>query len=92
MKVALINPDNGKAIKKENLGLLGIAGIPLRALSLTTSRGCPFHCIFCRNSKRTVPVRTHSLERVMTEIKTLIDSYGVESLAGENRRFCTHAA
>jgi radical SAM superfamily enzyme YgiQ (UPF0313 family) len=44
--------------------------------NLFTSRGCPFKCIYCHNvfGKR---FRAHSPERIMTEIRTLYDNYGI---------------
>lgn len=45
-------------------------------MSIFTSRGCPFHCIYCHNifGKR---YRTRSPENVLAEIKTLIEKYSI---------------
>jgi radical SAM superfamily enzyme YgiQ (UPF0313 family) len=47
---------------------------------LITSRGCPFRCIFCYNSWRDIPVRFHSAQRVIDEIKFLIENYDIDSI------------
>jgi radical SAM superfamily enzyme YgiQ (UPF0313 family) len=48
--------------------------------SLITSRGCTNRCIFCHNSWRQIPLRFHSAERVVEEIKFLVENYDVEAL------------
>jgi anaerobic magnesium-protoporphyrin IX monomethyl ester cyclase len=48
--------------------------------AIITSRGCTNRCIFCHNSWRQIPLRFHSAERVVEEIKFLIENYGVEAL------------
>ncbi len=50
-----------------------------RAITLISSRGCPYHCIFCHNSWRPTPVRYHSAERVIEELKFLNSKYGLNS-------------
>ncbi len=57
--------------------------------ALITSRGCPFKCVFCHNSKRTKPVRFHSAQRVITEIKYLMDTYGVNAIFFFDDEFLT---
>lgn len=51
-----------------------------KVATLLTSRGCPFRCIFCHNSWRQTPVRFHSAERVLSEIRELKEIYGVEAI------------
>ncbi len=72
----------------------GFAGFSYRNLGLITSRGCPFFCEFCANSKRRSPMRLHSTERVIEEIRYLVERYHVESIsffdelaAAQPRRF-----
>jgi len=50
-----------------------------KTLSIITSRGCPFGCIFCHNifGKK---FRAHSPEKVVEEIALLKYKYGVEEL------------
>lgn len=51
-----------------------------RVASILSSRGCSYRCIFCHNSWRVNPVRFNSAERVISEIKQLIDVYGAEAV------------
>jgi magnesium-protoporphyrin IX monomethyl ester (oxidative) cyclase len=53
-----------------------------KSLSIITSRGCPFDCKFCSiHCLWGYKWRPHSAERVINEIKHLIDTYGVEEIA-----------
>lgn len=58
-----------------------LAGLSYRTLGVITSRGCPFLCNFCINSKREAKLRFHSPERVIEEIKYLVDRHHIESIA-----------
>lgn len=52
-----------------------------RTLHLVTSRGCPFRCSFCSSPLsfgRTL--RYHSAERVIQEVKILIDKYKADGI------------
>lgn len=51
-----------------------------RVASLLTSRGCPHACVFCHNSWKGIPFRANSPERVIADIKYLIDRYKIEAL------------
>ena len=80
--------------------------LPMEAYQLTASRarkssfcptvivarGCPFKCSFCsRPFGRTL--RTHGTDRIISEIRTLVDTYGAEQINIEadtltaNRKF-----
>jgi radical SAM superfamily enzyme YgiQ (UPF0313 family) len=45
-----------------------------------TSRGCPFHCMFCSSAGFWNTVRYHSPERVVAEIRSLVDTYGARQI------------
>lgn len=50
-----------------------------RALTITTSRGCPYRCIFCHNSGRFTPVRYFSADRVFHDLNFLVNKYGLNT-------------
>ena len=56
-----------------------------KSTTMITSRGCPFKCIFC-SSWLTMgrQYRTRSLERIMTEVKELVEVYDVDYIAFED--------
>jgi radical SAM superfamily enzyme YgiQ (UPF0313 family) len=58
-----------------------IAGFSYRTLGIITSRGCPFVCNYCINSKRETKLRFHSPQRVVEEIRYLVDRHHIESIA-----------
>ncbi len=58
-----------------------IAGFSYRTLGIITSRGCPFVCNYCINSKRETKLRFHGPERVVEEIRYLVDRHHIESIA-----------
>lgn len=58
-----------------------LAGLSYRTLGVITSRGCPFHCDFCVNSKREAPLRFHGPERVIEEIRYLAERHRIQSIA-----------
>ncbi|MDZ4860661.1 MAG: radical SAM protein [Candidatus Hydrogenedentes bacterium] len=58
-----------------------IAGFSYRTLGIITSRGCPFVCNYCINSKRETQLRFHSAARVVEEIKYLVNRHHIESIA-----------
>jgi radical SAM superfamily enzyme YgiQ (UPF0313 family) len=58
-----------------------IAGFSYRTLGIITSRGCPFVCNYCINSKRETQLRFHSAERVVDEIQYLVNRHKIESIA-----------
>ena len=47
---------------------------------ILSSRGCQGDCIFCHNSWRGLKYRANSVDRVITEIKILINKYHVQCL------------
>lgn len=48
--------------------------------SIISSRGCPYRCIYCHNSKKNSPLRYISPRRIIEEIKSLKHNFGIEAL------------
>lgn len=51
-----------------------------RQISIMTSRGCPYHCVFCGSPIQWGNVRFHSPEYIIKEIKFLIKEYNIDSI------------
>lgn len=51
-----------------------------RVATMITSRGCPYRCFYCYNSKHPAPVQYHSPERVFNEIKYLKGKYNIKGI------------
>ncbi|MBR9705590.1 B12-binding domain-containing radical SAM protein [Candidatus Pacearchaeota archaeon] len=47
---------------------------------IIASRGCPFHCRFCYKGMIGDKVRMRSVDQVMEEIKTLVNSFNIKSI------------
>ena len=69
-----------------------LAGHSYRTLGVITSRGCPYHCTFCVNSKREAKLRFHSPERVIEEVEYLVDHHHIESVAFYDEMIATDVA
>lgn len=50
-------------------------------MNMLTSRGCPYHCIFCDNNTFGRKTRFFSAEYVANEVKELIQRYGAREIA-----------
>jgi len=61
---------------KDQLNLFGVR----RLATLMTSRGCPYHCVFCGSPVQWGRVRFHSPEYVVGEIKKLVKDYQVDGI------------
>ena len=72
------------------VGHLYFAPPKARIANVLTSRGCPYACIFCHNSWRNTRVRFHSPQRIILEIKELIESYQVDALFFLDDNFCSN--
>lgn len=60
----------------------------IKELSIHTSRGCPFSCVFCSNGTvHGKKVRYMSVDKVVNEVKQMIDQYGIEVLLIEDDHF-----
>jgi len=80
---------NGQIIKTkdrepiENLDLIPIPAMHLYNMRayikdvypICTTRGCPFHCTFCYHCYKGYKVRRHSTERIIKEIKLIMQKY-----------------
>jgi radical SAM superfamily enzyme YgiQ (UPF0313 family) len=51
-----------------------------RLFATLHSRGCPFNCTFCYNSFKDAPVRYRSAEKIIEEVKLLINKYKVQTI------------
>ena len=47
---------------------------------IMSSRGCPFNCIFCSQQTITSKVRYFSIERVIEDIRLLVEHYNAKSI------------
>lgn len=57
-------------------------------MSIHTSRGCPFLCVFCSNpSLHGRAVRTMSVERVVSDVRRMRDEFGMKVLLMEDDHF-----
>lgn len=64
----------------ENMERVWLFSRPTRSLSMITSRGCPFRCIYCDKSIWGGRFRQRSVDCVIREIETLIAAYGLEGV------------
>lgn len=69
-------PPNWDLIKA---GSYGIRQEGRRTWPLLTSRSCPFNCCFCTKDVLGPVQRRHSIERVIQEVKEIINKVGVNS-------------
>lgn len=59
-----------------------------REMSIHTSRGCPFKCVFCSNIKlHGRKVRYMTIDKVMAEVRRMKDEFGVTVLLIEDDHF-----
>lgn len=64
------------------------AGGPKREMSIHTSRGCPFDCVFCANGKvHGKKVRYMSVQKVAAEVEQMVREYGIDVLLIEDDHF-----
>jgi len=63
-----------------------------KSTAILSSRGCPFHCVYCSNNvwRSSKPgYRTRSPENVLAEIKSLKQEYGIEEFFDNADEFNT---
>lgn len=51
-----------------------------RMMIITTSRGCPYHCIYCSSSAHWGKFRFHSVSYVIQEMESLIKTYNIDGI------------
>lgn len=56
-------------------------------ISIVSSRGCPFRCIFCARNVFGNTMRTHSADYIIKMIKYLIKEYKIKSISFEDENF-----
>lgn len=77
-----LNNYNSRSIDKR------FADTKRREMSIHTSRGCPFRCVFCANpSLHGRDVRTMSVTRVVGDVKRMRDDFGMDVLMIEDDHF-----
>lgn len=81
----LINMENYFKIMKEGLGRVSIGKRNTRGISMITSRGCPYNCIFCSiHYHLGRKWRSHSSENVVRHIKYLVEKFQVNHISFED--------
>lgn len=61
---------------KDQLNLFGVR----RLGTIMTSRGCPYHCLFCGSPVQWGKARFYSPEHIVSEIKILIKDYRIDGV------------
>lgn len=56
-------------------------------ISIVSSRGCPFKCIFCARNVFGNTTRTHSADYIIKMVKYLIKEYKIKSISFEDENF-----
>lgn len=51
-----------------------------RTAAIITSRGCPFSCIYCWNSKRKSKLRYNSVKNVIAEARSVVSKYDIKRI------------
>jgi len=64
---------------------MGYRSFQKRAISMVTSRGCPFNCCFCSiHLHMGKKFRAHSAEYVLNHVKHVVDTYNVKNIFFED--------
>jgi len=88
--------DNELVITKKRQLIQPLDKIPMPARDIlstgkraymVTSRGCPYRCIFCHTSAFWERTRYFSAKYVVSEIKQLVEEYGVKTIGFEDSLF-----
>ncbi|MCK4353167.1 radical SAM protein [candidate division WOR-3 bacterium] len=92
--------NTGKADEVENLDLLPFPALHLTPVytyrfslmrspftTMITSRGCPYHCIFCDREKLGNVYRVRSAENVVDEMEYYYKTYGIRDIYFQDNTF-----
>lgn len=63
-----------------NLKKYRFASVPVPFAMITTSRGCPYNCIYCTKFIHGTKIRLRSPENVLEEIDYLVNNFAVEEI------------
>jgi len=66
---------------------LPVIGVYSTPLAVMASRGCPFGCVYCSQDKHYKKVRLRKISKVVDEIESHVDRYGVEWLTFNDAYF-----
>jgi len=61
-----------------------------RIMHITTSRGCPYNCIFCSAKLFWKVTRFHSAERILSEVKELVSKWDIDHIVIDDDLFLTN--
>ena len=83
--------DMNMFFKYQARGLIARPGEQTRAISMVTSRGCPFNCVFCSiHLHMGKKFRVHSADYVISHIKHVIKQYKVDHIFFEDDNLTLH--
>jgi anaerobic magnesium-protoporphyrin IX monomethyl ester cyclase len=60
------------------------------SMHISTSRGCPYHCIFCSGQRLWQKVRFQSAERIISEVNELVTKYSVDHIVIDDDLFLSN--
>lgn len=81
-----LNDYNARSLDKTHCGAEG-----KREMTIHTSRGCPFNCVFCANSSlHGKTIRYMSEDRVISEVDNMIRTSGMNVLLIEDDHFLSN--
>jgi len=87
-RYTLSKGDDHTEAGEETIGSVQSIGQITYSMPIMTSRGCPFKCTFCASHvAHGRDMRYHSLERVVHDIKRLIQKYGIDGVVIQDDHF-----
>lgn len=61
-----------------------------RLMHITTSRGCPYNCVFCATKRFWKVTRFHSAERIFSEVNELVKKWGIDHIVVDDDLFLSN--